>query len=333
MITVGVIALLAGVVSYTATFLQKNSRDSVRDTKARIISNALEKYYRKNNEYPSVALMTSSDVTAVRQRLAVPDADIFKFPLASASNSIKTNSPSPTQIVYMANTTDPEKNAQCQTDVNGYCDGFSLQYREESSGGLVAIMSLHGTFTQVADEPSGPGGGSSPPTCNEGDAQSGTTCTHTYAATYQQGYYTCQPGDTLSSSVCTSSYAATYTPPPAGIAVANDLPAIVGLYSSGSYQCTHSTSSLCTQATITIGDTSTSYQCTNSTSSLCRQATYTVSNPPQGQYSCPNGGNPSSDKTLCYVSYNAAYTEGYYTCAQGGTLNGTSCTYTYQLGS
>ena len=201
MITISVIAVLAGILTFAFTSTQKSTRDTARDTQVRIISDALEKYYRTNGEYPSVALMTSSNVDTVKTRLGITDPNIFKLPNSQNATSIATTNPSPTTLVYAANTTDGTKNTQCQTDVNGYCDGFTLQYVKESSGTTSTITSLKTTFTAVRDGT----------TCDVGDTQNGTTCTHTYAATYQAGSYTCPSGGTLSGTTCTNSYAANYS--------------------------------------------------------------------------------------------------------------------------
>ena len=59
---------------------------------------------------------------------------------------------------------------------------------------------VHSTFVAVKS------------TCDAGDTQSGTTCTHTYAGTYQSGGYTCPSGGTLSGTTCTKTYSASYSP-------------------------------------------------------------------------------------------------------------------------
>ena len=344
MITISVIAVLAAIITFAFTSTQKTTRDTARDTQVRIISDALEKYYRTNGEYPSVALMTSSNVNTVKTRLGITDPSVLRLPLASADNSIGASDPSETRLVYMANTSDSTKNTQCQTDINGYCDGFSLQYKKEGNGQLVTIMSLHDTFTPLAEE----GGGGSPSTCNDGDTQSGNTCTHTYAATYQTGSYSCPSGGTLSGSTCTSTYNATYTPPPVGVSVGMNLPATTMVYNSGTFQCTNAGSLGCMAATYTTNGNVTNFQCTNAGSLGCMAATYSGAS--SGTFQCTNAGSlgcMSATTTLngATVDYHctnagslgcmsASYTVtggavGMYSCSSGDTINGTTCTHTY----
>ncbi len=145
MVVISAIAVLASIVTVTATAVQKSSRDSARNAQTNIIANALEKYYRENGEYPSVAAVTNTDVNAVKQKLGISNSTVFKLPLtsSSATTSISTSSPSPVKLVYSGNTTDPTKNTQCQTDINGYCDGFTLAYVKETDGSTQTIQSTH----------------------------------------------------------------------------------------------------------------------------------------------------------------------------------------------
>ena len=146
--------------------------------------------------------------------------------------------------------------------------------------------------------------------CNSGDTLNGSTCTHTYAASYQSGsggYYYCPSGGTPSGSTCT--YAATSSPScPAGYT-----------YNSTTNQCSYTytctTPGSCAGSCTTIGTT---IRCTKTAT-------------PGTAYSCPNGGTLSG--TSC--SYTATWysgSSGYYYCPSssgGGTLNGTTCSYSY----
>lgn len=150
-----VLSLLAGLISFSAVAIQKRSRDVTRDANVRIIAASLEQYYRKNSEYPSVALMTSQDVGTIKQKLRLVSSGVLKFPLApeGTMNSIVADTPSTTRLLYSASTTDTTKNTQCQGDANGYCDAFQLQYVKESDGSTVTVDSLHNKFVPIADAP------------------------------------------------------------------------------------------------------------------------------------------------------------------------------------
>lgn len=133
--------------------------------------------------------------------------------------------------------------------------------------------------------------------CDSGDTLSGSTCTDTYAATYNpatSGRYTCPSGGTLSGSTCTTNqaYAATWVDGGGDFCIPPDQP-----YSPG--------------------------VCQTPGGGL-------VSSESQG-YTCPEGGSVSG--TTCYYrTYNATYQPGtaaYYSCPSGGTLSGTTCTRTY----
>ncbi|AHB41878.1 hypothetical protein RAAC3_TM7C00001G0001 [Candidatus Saccharibacteria bacterium RAAC3_TM7_1] len=358
-IVVIVIGLLAGLVSLSAASIQKSSRDTARDANVKILSTALEKYYRKNGEYPSVALMTSQDVATLKQKLGVVSASTFKLPLAddATKNSIVTSSPSPTRLLYSANTTNSTKNTQCQTSLTGYCDGYQLQYQKESDNSIVIAKSLHDTFTPVAGTA----------TCAAGETQSGNTCTKTYAATYQSGTYSCPSGGTLSGTTCTNTYAATYhaayyychygeTMNGSGSSATCTYPGTAQVCPSSSYSVqniggtnycmkslgTANTSSQCpsgtnysylnTNGTYNCYDrqpTGTYYWCNESGATLSgstctHPAVYSGS-----YYDCPSGGSLSG--STCTNTYTATQSSGYYYCADGGTLSGTTCTYTYTL--
>jgi prepilin-type N-terminal cleavage/methylation domain-containing protein len=133
--------------------------------------------------------------------------------------------------------------------------------------------------------------------CDTGDTMSGSTCTKTYAASYNPGsgpYYTCPSGGTLSGSTCTTNqaYAATWVDGGGDFCIPPDT-----YYSAG--------------------------VCQTPSGSL-------MSSESQG-YTCPEGGSPSGS-TCYYRTYGATYNSGTaasYYCPSGGTLSGTTCTRTY----
>ncbi len=138
MVVVVIIGILASVSILGYNSVQKNARDTARNSKATVIAEALEKYYDKNKEYPSVAGIAGQSVTAVKQKLSIPDTDVLVFPSGTpGASAIFSNTPSPTRLAY----TGTPNTAVCQTNASGYCDTFQLQYVTESDNTTVTINS------------------------------------------------------------------------------------------------------------------------------------------------------------------------------------------------
>lgn len=157
MVTVSAIAILASIVTFTAIAQQRNSRDAARNTSATLIAEALENYYEKNNEYPSVASLAGQPASAVKQKLGIADESILRLPLAGESIApIVSSNPSTTQIAYVAGTNVSANNTQCQSQANGYCDVFALQYKKEGDNSLVAVQGRHGDSSVISQAPSTP---------------------------------------------------------------------------------------------------------------------------------------------------------------------------------
>ena len=137
----------------------------------------------------------------------------------------------------------------------------------------------------------------SAPRCDAGDTMSGTTCTKTYAATYNpatSGRYTCPSGGTVSGSTCITNeaYPATWVDGGGDFCIPPD---------------THYQPGVCQTPSGSL-----------------------MSSESQG-YTCPQGGT-ASGSTCYYREYSATYQSGtaaYYSCPSGGTLSGTTCTRTY----
>ena len=331
MVVISVIAVLATIVTLSASTIQKSTRDSARNSQTRIIANSLEKYYRDNGEYPSVAAMTNTDVSALKQKLGISNATVFKLPLSSAATntSLAASSPSTTKLVYSANTTDPTKNTQCQTDANGYCDGFTLAYVEEATSATKTIQSTHATFQAVKTD------------CDPGDTQSGNTCTHTYAGTYQAGTYTCPSGGTLSGTTCTRTYAASYSPASSGYycpsggtlsgttcTTSSSYPAT---YTSGGgyYYCPNTANGEVLSGTTCVGSTtyaaSTSYTCPSGYVNAGSDCVNSYSMPLGSK--CPVGADVFTGPSNIVCTLHASKIPTY-VCTVGDSLNGSTCTHT-----
>lgn len=146
LIVIVIIGILVSITAAAYSKVQRDARDSTRRGNATIITEALEEYYRKNGEYPSVRNLVNNYAdntgTAVAARLDISPG-VLKMPAmpASATNALYSAvTPINDYITYTAvNAVD---NAGCQTLLTGGCDEFTLKYIEES-GTTVTIDSRH----------------------------------------------------------------------------------------------------------------------------------------------------------------------------------------------
>lgn len=156
LVVISILAILTSFAVVTFVSIQKDSRDSTRKSNVTIISEALEKYYEKNGEYPSVASLssTNADRAAVVNKLSIPESAL-KMPRtpSSVSNPITHLSEGAHNFkddeIEYAGQSATDNNA-CQNDVNAGCDEFTLKYKEEA-GDVVAIESRH--RSRIAADP------------------------------------------------------------------------------------------------------------------------------------------------------------------------------------
>lgn len=146
LIVISLIAILSALSIIVYNGSQKDARDSTRSSVTSLISEALEKYYDANGEYPSVAsLVNNGGVTgqtvATKLGISVSDLKTPRLPAGSDNPLTSTNPPTNDNITYTASSV--TNNTSCQTDPNGGCDQFTLQYISESSGLTVTVSSHH----------------------------------------------------------------------------------------------------------------------------------------------------------------------------------------------
>lgn len=148
-----IISILAMIVTLSSTIVQRQSRDGERSAKSSLIANSLEKYYEENGEYPSVAAIANQNANNVKAKLGLVNPDSLIFPLNTntTNTSIVAANPTTSQVAYLASTTDPAANTQCQSDVNGYCDAFELRYSREADGQAVIIKSKNNSFVPAVE--------------------------------------------------------------------------------------------------------------------------------------------------------------------------------------
>ena len=145
MVVVVVLGILVGIVLVSYGKIQADSRDGTRQGNITTITDALEKYYAKNGEYPSVQSIVSDNPantgSVVATKLSISASDL-KMPQAanSVTNSlIATSTPTNDTISY----TSTDTSSSCQTSTTGGCTQFTIKYNKENSG-LITVASRHG---------------------------------------------------------------------------------------------------------------------------------------------------------------------------------------------
>lgn len=146
MITVVVIGLLVSVAIFGYSRVQIDARNSARTSKVKILTEALEKYYGKNGEYPSCSAMTQSASLVTTNVLPGLDPNVLVAPGAPSgtTNSITCTALSgsgPDAFAYIG-----DGSTTCAT--GSACIQYTLQYRNENTGAIVSQDSIH--RTQIA---------------------------------------------------------------------------------------------------------------------------------------------------------------------------------------
>lgn len=277
-----------------------------------------------------LALVTIVGFGSWRSNIAKNEAQSDLKQLASLFESAKNfGSGYPTSIPASFKGS-PNLTVTYTGDATKYC----IEARSKADGSVVYNVSNTSKEPQI---------GSCVRACDPGDALSGSTCTSTYAATYEPAGYTCSSG-TLNGTNCVDTYNASYSN---GSYYCSNGDTLSG--SNCSYAASSSTSSWwssqyeyqvrnetywygpfsgpsadSSSQAITNCRTHVNQQMSSGNYTAwrgCTTGTYNSST----TYSCPRNSATRSGTTCAYgASYNNA---GYY-CPSGGTLSGTTCTRT-----
>lgn len=191
LVVIVVISILSGLTLLAYTQIRTDANDSSRNNKARIIAEALEKYYDKNKEYPTIASVADREADAVQAKLGIADIDVLLFPGREDDlSAIVSSAPTTSTLQYSA-----------QSEVNnegciegGGCDSFKLTYLKESDGSPVEIKSRRSTAPVPSPDPVIPQPPSAPviatdPTANSVEL-SWNQSSGTKPITYQVSYKT-----------------------------------------------------------------------------------------------------------------------------------------------
>lgn len=144
-IVIAVMAILSSIAALAYNTVREDARDATRQGNVAIIAEALEKYYEKNGEYPSVASLvnnyTANTGSAVAAKLSIAEKDLIMPQMPSSSTNALTSSANPHSdyIVYAAQSA--VNNTSCQNSTTGGCDEFTLTYAEEGSGTNKTVQS------------------------------------------------------------------------------------------------------------------------------------------------------------------------------------------------
>jgi len=131
-IVIAVLAILVAISAAGMTQSLQGARDSGRETNITAITDALEKYYAKNGEYPNCSQMTQS--ASNLSSLLDINTDIVTSPKSGGANAIicsSLSSSSGDNYSYVGD--------NCQG--NEQCLGWTMQYKKEKDGSIVTFKS------------------------------------------------------------------------------------------------------------------------------------------------------------------------------------------------
>ena len=128
-VVIAIISILAVLTITAYNRVQVNARNDATKSKATVISEALEKYYEKNGQYPpDCAALTGTVGTVASSYFQGIDSNtLTRNGNATGTNSLVcSGEPSTTNFSY-----------------DGSTDQYNLSYLEESTGKIVTFNSRH----------------------------------------------------------------------------------------------------------------------------------------------------------------------------------------------
>lgn len=137
---VSVIGILAtiGIMSFSA--YNRETREAQRSVSSQTFAEALESYYSKNGQYPSVRSVVSdysdNNIESVSRLLELPSNGNL-MPQSEAPLAVSTPAQAGDRDVLIYEAESATNNAACQTSPTGGCDRFRLSYRTEDNQEVV----------------------------------------------------------------------------------------------------------------------------------------------------------------------------------------------------
>lgn len=139
-VVIAVIGILATITAVGYTKLQRDTRDTERESDIAIIESGLETFYEKNGRYPYSGEI--NDVSFLNNTLSLP-ASALKAPGSASANSVSystSSSPSTTQYLYYPRYSN---NAAC-TATTTPCAKYQLRWRKEVDNLVQTVQSKYG---------------------------------------------------------------------------------------------------------------------------------------------------------------------------------------------
>jgi prepilin-type N-terminal cleavage/methylation domain-containing protein len=154
LVVIAIIGILTTISFVSFGSIQSNAHDSTRAASMKVISDALEKYYQENGEYPGCSAMAATPNTVSTTTLLGLDPAVLTSPSGiDGANSIMgscadIDENSSSDYAYVGDGSDP-----CVT--GSTCSQYTLKYQEEATGNIISIKSRHAPNLTV-DAPSAP---------------------------------------------------------------------------------------------------------------------------------------------------------------------------------
>ncbi|MEO6110039.1 MAG: fibronectin type III domain-containing protein [Candidatus Saccharimonadales bacterium] len=147
-VVIATIGILATIAVIGLSRYQADTRDARRASSISVISEALEKYYDNNGEYPSCSSIKSSATTVVTSTLVGIDKTALVAPQADTTPSANSLQCTSDGALLTANGTDffeytGDNSVACNTNIS--CLQYTLKYKEEATGAVKTVTSRRNT--------------------------------------------------------------------------------------------------------------------------------------------------------------------------------------------
>ena len=151
LVVVSIIGVLATISTVSFSSIKSRANDAERSSKVTIIAEALEKFYDKNGEYPGCGAMSQAASVITTTTLSGVDPDVLAVPTATngVNSILSACADLPTGIDNYAYVGD--SSTACMT--GQACTQFTLKYREESTGNIIALQSRRSPFVRAPETP------------------------------------------------------------------------------------------------------------------------------------------------------------------------------------
>lgn len=138
-VVIAVIGILAAITIIGFSQYQRDTRDARRASSVAAITEALEKYYDENGEYPSCPNVTASGTVVISDTLAGIDQSTLVAPAApnDTTNSLKCEDLTLNGEDFFEY--EGDGSTTCAT--GGSCLEYTLRYKEEGTGTIKAVES------------------------------------------------------------------------------------------------------------------------------------------------------------------------------------------------